>query len=176
MAKPSYGIVCELCRSGIPHRHDQHCDDYNNAGAYVARIERRNQRRFAYVVILGVVALILLCAVAFARDLDGRYAASPLKGWFDGLKSKKGLCCSFADGAVVEDADWKSQDGHYVVRLPDGNWYDVPDDAVINEPNRAGRTMVWPYTETGMTTEGGSSPSHAYTLTRIRCFIPGLMG
>jgi hypothetical protein len=23
-------------------------------------------------------------------------------------------------------------------------WIDVPDDAVINEPNRAGRTMVWP--------------------------------
>ena len=33
--------------------------------------------------------------------------------------------------------------GHYRVRL-EGEWYDVPDDAVITEPNRVGRTMVWP--------------------------------
>ncbi|MBH5403031.1 hypothetical protein HZZ13_35335 [Bradyrhizobium sp. CNPSo 4010] len=26
-----------------------------------------------------------------------------------------------------------------------GNWVEVPDDSVITEPNRAGRTMVWPY-------------------------------
>ncbi len=26
----------------------------------------------------------------------------------------------------------------------DNQWVDVPEDAVITEPNRAGRTMVWP--------------------------------
>ena len=26
----------------------------------------------------------------------------------------------------------------------DGEWIDVPDEAVITEPNRIGRTMVWP--------------------------------
>ena len=57
--------------------------------------------------------LIIFCLVspAMARD-DGRYANSPLKPWFDSLKSVNGLCCSFADGVVVDDPDWDSKDGH----------------------------------------------------------------
>ena len=94
----------------------------------------------------AAVALIASAAVfagsATARD-DGRYANSPLKPWFDSLRSGKGLCCSDADGSVVSDVDWESKDGHYRVRL-EGQWIDVPDDAVITVPNRAGRTMVWP--------------------------------
>ena len=102
---------------------------------------------------------LLICGPAFARD-DGRFSNSPLKEWFGGLASGKGLCCSFADGYVVEDPDWKSSNGHYQVRL--GNqWVDVPDDAVIAEPNKFGRTMVWPV-------QDGKS------LT-IRCFLPGSM-
>jgi hypothetical protein len=94
-----------------------------------------------------------------ARD-DGRYANSPLKPWFDTLKSGKGLCCSVADGIVISDPDWESKDGHYRVRL-DGEWIDVPDEAVITEPNRAGRTMVWPL--------------RGPVGTSIRCFLPGSM-
>ena len=44
------------------------------------------------------------------------------------------------DGEAVADPDWESKEG---VRL-DNKWVDVPDEAVITEPNRAGRTMVWP--------------------------------
>ncbi len=80
----------------------------------------------------AAVALIASAAVfagsATARD-DGRYANSPLKPWFDSLRSGKGLCCSDADGSVVSDVDWESKDGHYRVRL-EGQWIDVPDDAV----------------------------------------------
>ena len=109
------------------------------------------------------VALIATAAVlagnAMARD-DGRYAGSPLKPWFDSLRSGKGPCCSDADGSVVSDVDWESKEGHYRVRL-EGQWIDVPDDAVITEPNRAGRTMVWPV-------KGAVGIS-------IRCFLPGSM-
>ena len=52
------------------------------------------------------------------------------------------------------------KEGHYRVRL-DGQWLDVPDEAVITEPNRAGRTMVWPIRD--------------YLGITIRCFIPGSM-
>jgi len=38
--------------------------------------------------------------------------------------------------------DWRSQGGRYQVRLSDA-WIDVPDDAVIPEPNRIGQTVVW---------------------------------
>jgi hypothetical protein len=125
------------------------------------------------IAILAAIALIILVAMlvgAHARDLDGRYANSPLKPWFDHLASGKGLCCSMADGETVEDPDWEvhSSTGtptetngtHYRVRL-EGIWIDVPDDAVITEPNRAGRTMVWPMYMDGK--------------VAIRCFMPGSM-
>ena len=109
--------------------------------------------------ILVAVAAVLAGGLVWARD-DGRYANSPLKPWFDSLRSGRGLCCSNADGVAVSDPDWDSKDGHFRVRL-DGQWIDVPDDAVIKEPNRAGRTMVWP----------NKSPLG----TSIRCFLPGTM-
>jgi hypothetical protein len=79
---------------------------------------------------------------------------------------RQGAMLSFADGFVVSDVDWESKDGHYRVRL-EGRWIDVPDDAVITEPNRAGRTMVWPYAAVR-----GTDPPR----TEIRCFMPGSMG
>ena len=103
-----------------------------------------------------VPIFLLLCTPAIAHD-----AGHPeLNEWFNRLTSGRGLCCSFADGYAVEDPDWESKDGHYRVRL--GNdWIDVPDDAVITEPNRAGRTMVWPLRFNGEIS--------------IRCFMPGNM-
>jgi hypothetical protein len=79
---------------------------------------------------------------------------------------RQGVMLFVRDGFVVSDVDWESKDGHYRVRL-EGRWIDVPDDAVITEPNRAGRTMVWPYMAVG----GPDSPR-----TEIRCFMPGSMG
>jgi hypothetical protein len=109
------------------------------------------------------LAAMLVAAAAYpahARDPDGRYANSPLKQWFDSLKSGKGPCCSDADGTAVSDVDWESSNGHYRVRI-EGEWVEVPDDAVITEPNRVGRTMVWPI--------------RGYGGLTIRCFMPGSM-
>jgi hypothetical protein len=110
----------------------------------------------AHGLVLGIIAALLIGNVR-ARDLDGRYANSPLKEWFDQLASGKGLCCSIADGETIADPDWDSKDGHYRVRLM-GEWIDVPDDAVIREPNRAGRTMIWPL--------------NSLDGLGIRCFMP----
>jgi hypothetical protein len=108
----------------------------------------------------GLMALCMFASAAgvSARD-DGRYANSPLKPWFDQLASKKGLCCSFADGVKVENVDWDSQDGRYRVRL-EGQWVMVPESALITEPNRFGPAVVWPYRDSDGTTQ-------------IRCFMPG---
>jgi hypothetical protein len=116
-------------------------------------------KRIVFGLTLSMIGACLVGSVT-ARDLDGRYANSPLKLWFDRLASGKGLCCSMADGESVADPDWESKDGHYRVRL-ENNWVDVPDDALITEPNRAGRTMVWP-----MRFDNKIS---------IRCFMPGSM-
>ncbi len=114
-------------------------------------------------VLLAVLLAILpiTAQLAHARDPDGRYANSPLHAWFEQLASKKGRCCSDADGRALSDVDWTSHDGHYRVQI-DGEWVDVPDDALITEPNRAGRTMVWPTWLDG----------HPH----VRCFMPGSMG
>ena len=107
-------------------------------------------------IFLGIF-LAIFVAPALAHDPSH----PEFNDWFNRLSSKGGgLCCSFADGFAVADPDWETKDGHYRVRL--GNdWIDVPDDAVITEPNKARRTMVWP-----MRFEGEIS---------IRCFMPGSM-
>jgi hypothetical protein len=116
-------------------------------------------KRIVFGLPLSMIVACLAGSVT-ARDLDGRYANSPLKQWFDNLKSGRGLCCSMADGQSVADPDWESKDGRYRVRLKN-SWIDVPDDALITEPNRAGRTMVWPWLIDGQIS--------------IRCFMPGSM-
>jgi len=103
--------------------------------------------------------LIVLAMPALGRD-DGRYASSPLKSWFETLKSDFGQCCTVADGYIVSDPDWETDRGHYRVRI-DGEWVAVPDGAVVTRPNIAGRTMVWKHCIDGH--------------PRVRCFIPGSM-
>jgi hypothetical protein len=108
----------------------------------------RKRRSSAFCRGCSKLFIVLLFAIAalplLSRD-RGQFAKSTpeMKAWFDALKSERGPCCSDADGTVVSDVDWDTKDGHYRVRL-DGEWIDVPDDALITEPNRAGRTMVWP--------------------------------
>ena len=74
-----------------------------------------------WIPLVGFIAFMelwLMPLTAMGRDLDGRYTNSPLKSWFDQLKSRNGPCCSNADGYVVEDADWEAKNGHYRVRVP----------------------------------------------------------
>ena len=129
-----------------------------------------------WILPIGLVAtmgLWLMPWTALGRDLDGRYANSPLRPWFDQLTSRNGRCCSHADGYVVEDADWEAKNGHYRVRVPEDPdsefmmWIDVPDESVITEPNKAGPAMVWPVYP-------GFVEGESYHIW-IRCFMPGTM-
>ena len=137
----------------------QVCDAYlDKNSATCNRVCRNMPRRTICALLLAALAL----APTHARDLDGRYTAQnpDLHKWFEGLRSGKGPCCSDADGSAVSDVDWETVGGHYRVRI-DGQWIDVPDEAVITEPNRMGRTMVWPI--------------WGYLGVTIRCFMPGSM-
>jgi hypothetical protein len=81
-------------------------------------------------------------------------------GWLESLSSDFGPCCSDADGYFVADVDWESDHGHYRVRI-NNEWVMVPDGAVITQPNKVGRTMVWNYYIDGH--------------PRVRCFLRGTM-
>jgi hypothetical protein len=117
---------------------------------------------------MGFVILIivmLLSTAAMAHDS----ARPELNDWFEHLTSSKGKCCSDADKALVKDADWETFKGpddksHYRVRI-DKQWIDVPDNAVIKEPNLYGQAVVW----------GSRQWYAAQSGYDIRCFMPGVM-
>lgn len=117
----------------------------------------RNMDSNTAIVVTLAGVLLIFCSTAFAHD----HTRPELNSWFKGLKNKiKTPCCDGNDGKRVDDADWESKDGHYRVRI-DGKWLDVPDSAIVDGPNLAGHTMVWPIT--------------GYMGTTIRCFMPGPM-
>jgi hypothetical protein len=105
------------------------------------------------------VAIVSISAIGWVHAHD--YQHPELNSWYESLHSGKGPCCSNADVKRLDDADWETKDGHYRVRI-DGEWVDVPNEAVVPGPNLAGRTMVWPYYLNGH--------------PKARCFIPGIMG
>ena len=123
------------------------------------RLQPRDEYYFGMAIVLGILALGI--SYAYPKDLTGRYAQSPDHEWVKSLHSPRGAwCCDLADGRTVLDADWRSKDGQYQVRI-EGVWIDVPDDAVIGEPNKIGQTIVWMYRVNG-------SPI-------VTCFLPGSM-
>jgi hypothetical protein len=131
----------------------------------VSKFSRANfATSFAYLggICCTALSLLFFPELALARDPDGKYANSPLKRWFDSLASRRGPCCSAADGQSLEDVDWDTKDGKYRVWL-DGQWIEVPPDALVTVPNKFGLAVVWPYKDY----EGR---------TQIRCFIPGAGG
>lgn len=118
----------------------------------------------AKVLLVGAAALIILGLLFFGvRYASAHDRSRPeLDGWFMGLESKgKSPCCDGSDAMRLDDVDWDTKDGHYRVRLQ-GEWVDVPDSAVVEGPNRAGPTMVWPYYLNG-------------AMRGVRCFMPGSM-
>ena len=127
-------------------------------GYYPGEARSMNMSARATLAFLLGFTLMLPWSCARAHD-DGRFEGSPLKSWFDKLASGKGLCCSFADGYSVADVDWDTEGGHYRVRLMN-KWIDVPDIAIVGEPNKFGPAVVWPFQDM----EG---------VTQIRCFLPG---
>jgi len=110
---------------------------------------------------------------AFARD-HGQFADSDEKKreWFQGLNSGKGPCCADADGNTLKDSDWESvRDAskphvHYKVFI-EQQWVDVPDEAVLTQPNLYGRTIVWPVYSRDI--------SNNVSKIDIRCFIVGTL-
>ena len=164
----------ERCRKEISRTVHDNCEISDHADFGGSRPDHRGSTSVALALrwspLIGLIAaMAIVTSPVVGRDLDGRYKDSSLHDWFEHLASGKGLCCSFADGYAVEDADWKTTtDGkHYRVRVPHSaggtqmDWVDVPDEAVITEPNRVGRTMVWPLYGDGVVS--------------IRCFMPGSM-
>jgi hypothetical protein len=108
---------------------------------------------------LLMIALLLSVAAAdtSARDY-GQYRDT------DPDKTGQG-CCATADGYPAE-FEWDTAGNHYRVRI-EGEWYDVPPEALIEEPNKLGHATVWYWWDWSL---DGKKTHH------IRCFLPGPAG
>jgi hypothetical protein len=93
-----------------------------------------------------MVALLASCAIitkTSARDYGQYRRVEPaIREWIQGLKNKIGQSCrDTADGHPAE-YEWDIAGSRYKVRI-EGEWYAVPAEAVIDEPNRLGYATVW---------------------------------
>lgn len=115
-------------------------------------------RAWAIVGAILVITIVMTLA-ALARD-NGQYTniLPEVRDWANGLTNKlRQNCCSTADGLPAE-IEYDTLGGHYRVFL-EGEWMDVPEEAVLTGPNKAGFAMVWVWRDNGK--------------LKIRCFIPG---
>lgn len=114
-------------------------------------------------IVFGIVIAILAIGWYFEPAIAHDREHPELDAWYHGLHAQDGAwCCDGSDANHLADVDWESHDGHYRVRV-DGEWWDVPEGAVISGPNRDGRAMVW--------MNGGYAGSNKGP----RCFMPGSM-
>lgn len=123
---------------------------------------------------LSIAAAFGLASASLAHD----HNRPDLDKWFMGLRSKISACCDGSEAVHLADVDWQTQDkpgSHYKVRIPTDFdqyqkalkgqqvptvWVDVPDEALVNEPNEDGQTLVWPmYLQ--------------WNAPKVRCFMPG---
>jgi hypothetical protein len=137
------------------------------------------------LVVTIVIGTFLLLGGAFLSQLPAArghdHNRPDLDKWFMSLYSNHGaLCCDGTEAMHLSNVEWTAPDSpshHYRVKIPvnaeaynrarhsavvDTMWVDVPDDAVVDEPNKEGTALVWPtYGPTGGT---------------VRCFMPGAEG
>jgi len=123
-----------------------------------------DMRKISFPLVTAMLLIVAPVTKTPARD-NGQYSNSDpaLRQWVHGLKDKSGHgCCETADGHPAE-YEWDIAGNRYRVRI-EGEWYDVPVEAVIEEPNKLGYATVWYWTTWEL---DGRATYH------IRCFLPG---
>ena len=108
------------------------------------------------ITAIGVVILLVLLMLP-ARAHDHNHPER--NDWLKSLHAKnKTWCCNGDDYDEIED--WETSAGGYRVKFR-GAWFDVPQGAVVDGPNKTGEALLW-------MNKGYGGPS-------VRCFMPGTM-
>lgn len=109
--------------------------------------------RKALIGALVLIAAMIAAWAAFAHDHKHPERNDYLKS----LHSKnKTWCCNGDDYDSFDD--WETKDGGYRVKFR-GQWFDVPDGALIDGPNEVGVPMLW--------------MNKGFSGLSVRCFMPG---
>jgi len=121
-------------------------------------------------LMVAICALTLGYMALITQPASGHVPGhAELNAWVSSLHNRNGvLCCDMSDADLLSEPDWGTQnkDGsHFWVRLHiqgEGDVrMDVPDNDVVDGPNRAEHALVWYAFLNGM--------------PYIRCFMPGAM-
>lgn len=119
-------------------------------GAFVGR---------GFIWLAWIIAAVLWVASGITAASAHDQHRPERNEWLKGLFSKnKTWCCNGDDYDQFDD--WEAREGGYRVKFR-GQWFDVPDGAVIGEPNRIGEALLW-------MNKGISGFS-------VRCFLPGAL-
>ena len=113
-------------------------------------------------ILLATTGLVASVAVSQAGEsAHHRHSSPEVKSWIEGLTNDSGMnCCSVADGYTPNAVEWDIGARRYRIKV-DGDWYAVPESAVIKGPNLLGHAVVWLYFELD------------FDEPYIRCFLPG---
>jgi len=104
-----------------------------------------------------VVALWTLACVGLAWAHD--HNRPELDPWLKSLHSKgKAWCCDGSDTDAIDD--WEASGKGYRVKFR-GQWFDVPEEAIVDGPNKSGGALLW--------------MNKGYAGQSVRCFMPGSM-
>lgn len=96
----------------------------------------------------AVLVALLWGIAALAHTHDWAQLTPQQRQWFreQTQPNTKQLCCSEPDvGSDAEIVEEDIREGKYWIRSPKthGVWVKVPDHAVLTEPNKFGRPVVW---------------------------------
>jgi hypothetical protein len=138
---------------------------------------------FIIYPLLIAAVIVFTCPAIAPAHMHNR---PDLDEWLRTLYSKlRGSCCDSSEAETMADPDWKyasefkeskcessrnanNESATYCVRLQnphnpdDWRWWDVPDGAVVEFPNRAGPALIW------LVWDISDAPY-------IRCFLPGAL-
>lgn len=109
-------------------------------------------------MMIGMVVLLLALLLAWhaAAHDHNRPELTP---WMKSLHSKgKTWCCDGNDTDAIDD--WDTKGGRYRVKFR-GQWFDVPDSALVEGPNKGGGALLW--------------MDKGWSGLAVRCFMPGSM-
>src|SRR5579871_2008190 len=139
----------------------------NDVSARQERAERDRLTPMFLDIRLRLLMIALLLSVAAVADAPARDYGQyrdfdpAIKEWVQRLTDKTGQgCCATADGHPAE-YEWDVAGNRYRVRI-EGEWYVVPPEAVIDEPNKLGYATVWYWWDWSL---DGKKTTH------IRCFL-----
>lgn len=113
----------------------------------------------AWLALIFVSLILLLMALLIHPVRAHDHARPGLVEWLKTLKNQnKDLCCDGTDTDAIDA--WEADGRRFRVKFR-GEWYEVPESAMVDGPNKSGGALLW--------------MNKGYIGYSVRCFMPGTL-